>query len=112
MNLALDLRAWPFETPLLLALAIALPLALVALLLFAARRRRARLARLGAPALVARLVPTSALRSAWPRALLLGPAALLLGVALAGPRWGAERTLVHTEGVDAVYAVDASLSMM
>jgi len=108
----LDLRAWPFELPLLLALAIALPVALVLLLIVAQRRRRARLARLGAPAMVARLVPTSALRGVWPRVALLGPAALLLGVALAGPRGGAEKTVVHTEGVDAVYAVDASLSMM
>ena len=52
----------------------------------------------------------------WGRAagvrLRLGAAALLAGIALAGPRWGVERTTVRSTGVDLVLAVDASLSML
>ena len=54
------------QYPWLLALAVLLPAMAVALTLVAARRRRARLARLGTPALIARLVPPSATRAPWP----------------------------------------------
>ena len=56
------------QYPWLLALAIVLPAMAVALTIVAARRRRVRLARLGTPALVSRLVPPSATRAPWPRA--------------------------------------------
>lgn len=77
-----------------------------------ARRRRARVARLGGPTVVSRLAPaamTSAL--AW-RGTLLTLAVLFAGVALAGPRWGREQAVVQASGIDLVIAMDASLSML
>ena len=63
----------------------------------ASRSARARLARLGTLDVVRRLVPASAFSTAagW-RAARLGAAALLAGIALAGPRWGVERTTVRS----------------
>lgn len=101
-----------FDRPVLLALAIVLPLVAAMLVVLAARRRRARLARLGGGAAVERLLPPSARAPAWPRAVRLGVALLFAGVALAGPRWGAERGVVRGEGVDVVLALDASNSML
>lgn len=87
--------------------------ALVAFLVVAAaRRKRARLARLAEPALVARLAPPNAIGSARWRPARLAAAVLLAGVGLAGPRWGEEPAVVRGEGIDVVLALDASLSMM
>ena len=110
MNLNL---AVPFvELPWLLTLAIVLPILFTILLARARSSREQRLTRLGALDVVRRIIPASALaRSGW-RALRLGLAASLAGVAMAGPRWGQERTVVTSSGVDMVLAVDASLSMM
>jgi Ca-activated chloride channel family protein len=62
--------------------------------------------------MVARLVPWATLRGPWLRVVLLGLAAALAAVALAGPRWGFERVVVRGQGVDVVLALDASLSML
>ena len=61
---------------------------------------------------VSRLIPPNTLASpAW-RMVRLGLASALVGVAVAGPRWGDERTVVRSTGIDMVLALDASLSMM
>jgi len=101
------------EQPWLLILAIVLPLVLVLLLRRARARRAKRLERLGTLDTVRRLVPATVFssRGGW-RAARLATAALLAGIALAGPRWGVERTAVRSTGVDMVLAVDASLSML
>jgi Ca-activated chloride channel homolog len=101
-----------FEYPLLLVLAILLPVLIVTFFLLAHRRRRARLERLGSSPVVRRLLPPAAFDTPFLRATLLGLAALFAGVALAGPRWGTEMTQVRGEGVDMVIVLDASLSMM
>ncbi|MFL5580783.1 MAG: VWA domain-containing protein [Gemmatimonadaceae bacterium] len=101
-----------FDRPWLLVLVPVLPALAVAMVLLWHRRRRVRLERLGQPSLVARLVPPAASRPPWPRALLLSLAALCGAIAFAGPRWGAERTMVRGSGIDIVLALDASLSMM
>jgi len=101
-----------FQTPMLLALAIILPIAAVTLLLIAERRKRARLAKLGTTEVVSRLMPPAALQRSPLRALCLGLAAACVGVAFAGPRWGSERIIVRSQGIDLVLALDASLSMM
>ena len=101
-----------FDRPYLLALAVILPVLLAFLVVAGMRRRRARLARLGGEAMVARLVPTAALGGPWGRVIRLGLAAALAAVALAGPRWGFERVMVRGQGVDVVLALDASLSML
>ena len=105
------LRMW-FDWPWMLPLAAVLPALVVVWLRQADRKRRARLDRIGTRDVVARLVPASAFESGGWRAARLGLAALLAGIAAAGPRWGAERQVVRTDGIDMVLALDASLSMM
>jgi Ca-activated chloride channel homolog len=101
------------EQPWLLILAVVLPLVLVVLLRRARAQRARRLERLGTLDTVRRLVPATVFSTSggW-RAARLATAALLAGIALAGPRWGVERTTVRSTGVDMVLAVDASLSML
>jgi len=101
-----------FDLPWLLALAPMAGIALAVAWLYALRRRAARLSRLGATQLVARLAPSAAVRAASGRALLLGTSAVLAMIALAGPRWGSESEVVHENGLDVVLAMDASLSML
>jgi Ca-activated chloride channel family protein len=100
------------ELPWLLVLAVLLPVLFFFLLRRARRTRAQRLERLGSLAVVRRLVPPSVLGGSGWRTARLGSAALLAGIALAGPRWGVERTTVRSTGVDLVIAVDASLSML
>ena len=100
------------ELPWLLVLAVVLPVLFSFLLRRARRTRAQRLERLGTPTVVRRLVPPNVLASSGWRAARLGTAALLAGIAIAGPRWGFERTMVRSTGVDLVLAVDASLSML
>ena len=65
-------------------------------------RRRSRLARLGEVPVLERLVPrrTAGLPPRV-RAVLLGTAALCLGIAIAGPRWGERAERRRDIGVDA-----------
>ena len=99
---------WPWMTGVSIVVAIAMAL----LVRSSFRRRINRVSRLGTRQLVMRLVPESALRLPSGRALRLGFAALLSAVALAGPRWGEEATVLRGEGIDIVLALDASLSML
>ncbi len=101
-----------FDWPLALWLAPVLAAAVAALMLAAFRRRVLRLAQLGGEEIVSRLVPPAATRTPWWRAGTLGGAALCLGVAIAGPRWGSETAIVRGSGADVVLALDASLSML
>ena len=100
------------ELPLLLAFAVVLPVFFVWLLRRSRLQRQRRLARLGSLDVVRRLVPAVAFSGGRWRAARLALAAACAGIALAGPRWGHERTTVRSTGVDLVFAVDASLSMM
>jgi Ca-activated chloride channel family protein len=100
------------ELPWLLPLVIVLPV-LFALFLRRARSSRVkRLGRFGALDVVRRLIPTSALDGNGWRVTRLSLAAALAGFAIAGPRWGEEKSVVRSSGVDMVLAVDASLSML
>ena len=101
-----------FDYPWLLSLAVVLPVLVIVLLRYNHRRRAARLARLGTPDVVSRLVPPNALRPPGWHVARLATAALGVGIAVAGPRWGAERNVVRTSGIDMVLALDASLSML
>ena len=96
----------------LLPLAVVLPVAIVWLLGRGDRDRHARMARLGDAGIVQRLLPPAVASSARVRAWRLAVAGALAGVGLAGPRWGVEQTIVHARGLDMVFALDASLSMM
>ncbi len=76
-------------------------------------RRRARLAQLGDLPVLERLVPRRAAGlSPKVRALLLGSAALCIGVALAGPRWGELSERRRDMGVDVALVLDVSASML
>ncbi|RMF53455.1 MAG: VWA domain-containing protein [Bacteroidetes bacterium] len=89
---------------------LAVPLA-VGFYLWAAWRRRQAYRRLGDPALVARLAAAvSPRRRRWKAALVV-LAVGLLGLALAGPRFGTHLREVKQSGVDLVIALDVSLSM-
>lgn len=101
-----------FDYPWLLTLAIVLPVLVILLVRYNYRQRAARLARLGSSDVVSRLVPPNAMRTPGWRVTRLATAALGVGIAVAGPRWGAERNVVRTSGIDMVLALDASLSMM
>lgn len=99
---------WPWA----LAFAIVLPVVTAWLVSWGIRARRTRLARLGTPSMIARLAPSLTQQRTWSAALRAALATLLLGLALAGPRWGVEQTVVKQQGVDVVLALDASLSML
>ena len=96
----------------LLPLAVVLPAFIVWLLRRSDADRRARLARLGQAEIVARLLPPAAMKSPRWRVGRLATAGALIGVGVAGPRWGTEQTIVRARGLDLVFALDASLSMM
>ena len=76
-------------------------------------RRRSRLAQLGDVPVLERLVPrrTSGLPPRV-RAVILGLAALLLGGAIAGPRWGERAERRRDTGVDIALVLDVSASML
>ena len=101
-----------FDHVWLLPLAVLLPVAAVMLVLRSYRARQVRLDRLGTASVVQRLVPAITLRAPTWRSGRLSLAGLLIGVAVAGPRWGVERTMTRTRGIDMVLALDASLSML
>ena len=73
------------DHPLLLALAVLLPIAVVALVIAGYRRRRARLQRLGTASMIHRLVPPNAATPPGWRATRLATAAAFAGIAIAGP---------------------------
>lgn len=99
--------SWPWALPLV----VIAPL-LAAWMLSRARRIRARrLAHLGTPLMIARLAPAAAITSQWQTVRIVA-AVLLLSVAVVGPRWGIERTIVRQPGIDVVLALDASSSML
>ena len=101
-----------FDLPWLAIAAAFLPLVSALTYRMWHRRRLTRLARLGAEAAIARLAPAGVRRAPVARAVRASAALALGALALAGPRWGAGTTIVRTEGIDVVLAMDASLSML
>jgi len=96
----------------LLPLAVVLPALIVWMYVRSERQRSARLQRLGDMPIVQRLMPPVALKSRRWRLARLATAGALVGVAASGPRWGVEQTVVRSRGIDMVFALDASLSML
>jgi Ca-activated chloride channel family protein len=82
-----------------------------AMLLYARRRRQAAEA-LGVAGLVRRLTPADLTAAPNRRILLVTLAAMLLGVALAGPLWGVESVPAEGGNADVVLVLDASSSML
>jgi Ca-activated chloride channel homolog len=97
--------------PFLLHLIALFPALLLAALFLWRRRRRDVAEALGEPALVRRLAGTDLHAFPRARAALLLPAAALLGVAAAGPRWGVAADPGAARG-DVVLVLDASNSML
>lgn len=98
--------------PELLWLAIALPAAGLAAVLLWARRRRRAAALLGDARLLARLGAGDLARTPLRRQVLIVGAALALGVAAAGPRWGVREVEQRSRALDLVVALDVSRSML
>ncbi len=101
-----------FDWPWMIGVAVIAALAMAWEVRAAYQRRVGRVSRLGARPLVMRLVPASAFRVPGGRAIRLSLTVLLSAIALAGPRWGEETTVMRGEGIDVVLALDASLSML
>ena len=101
-----------FDYVWLLPLAVILPALAYLVLRNAYRQRKARLERLGNIEVVSRLIPPNTLVPPGWRMARLCVASALVGVSVAGPRWGEERSVVRSRGIDMVLALDASLSMM
>lgn len=101
-----------FDHPALLLVAFGGGLLVATLLLAGHARRRQRLARYGTAEAISRLAPAEAARRPTGRALRLALATGALGVALAGPRWGATTAVLESEGIDVALALDVSLSML
>lgn len=106
------MNAVTFDFLWLLPLAVLLPVATVWLLRRADARRRARLERLGESSIVMRLLPPAAMQSRQWHIARLAAAGALIGIGVAGPRWGTEQTIVRSRGIDMVFSLDASLSML
>jgi Ca-activated chloride channel family protein len=101
-----------FDLPWLVTAAALLPLASALTYWMWHRRRLARLARLGGEAAIARLAPAGVRHAPVSRAIRVSAALSLGALAAAGPRWGTGTSVVRTEGIDVVLAMDASLSML
>ena len=96
----------------LLPVGALLPAAIVWWLARSERDRGRRLARLGDRPVVNRLLPPGGIAPDRRRAWRLAVVGVLTGIGLAGPRWGTEETIVRARGIDMVFALDASLSML
>lgn len=99
------------DAPWWLILALCLPLAVWWLRRQRAVQRAVRLARFAERTALERLVPVADEGDAR-RTWRLVAAAALIGLAMAGPRWGFARGPVSAHGIDMAIALDASLSMM
>jgi Ca-activated chloride channel homolog len=108
----MKLPPFSFDYVWLLPLAVILPIAIIWLLRRADRRRWERLRRLGEREIVQRLLPPMATKPMRWRIARLALASALIGIAIAGPRWGTEQTIVRARGIDMVLSLDASLSML
>lgn len=100
-----------FDAPWLLLLAALLPALVWWLRRQQVVQRARRLARFAETAALDRLVPPTH-RAERRRTWRLVAAAALIGLAMAGPRWGVARGSLTARGIDMAIALDASLSMM
>jgi Ca-activated chloride channel family protein len=100
-----------FDAPWFLLAALLLPLGVWFMRRQRARQRALRLARYADQSALRRLV-SSADTGDQRRTWRLVAVAFLLGLALAGPRWGLARGPMSSRGIDMAIALDASLSMM
>ncbi len=101
-----------FAEPEWLWLALAAPLAVLALARYAAWMRARQLARVAAPEFMKELTAShSPIRRAV-KTILLMAAVALVGIALARPQWGERQDAGHLLGQDLVFILDCSRSML
>jgi Ca-activated chloride channel family protein len=100
-----------FTAPNWLWLALAGPLAVLALELYAARARRRELARLANPAALPLLLRTHSQARRWLKHGLNLLLVFLVGVALARPQWGEQTEKSESLGEDVMFVLDCSQSM-
>jgi len=93
-------------------MALGLVPVLLALYIWALRRRRRDLRRFLSAELVGRLAFGRSMEREVVRAILLAAGLLLLSLALARPQWGMRLEPVTVRGIDVVIALDASDSML
>ena len=89
-----------------------LALGAAVLMVIGLRRRRRLLALVAASPLLARLAPNLDLSRAWIRAALAALALVALTLALMDPRWGMQVEQVQRRGLDAIFVLDVSRSML
>lgn len=87
-------------------------LAFLGLLRFGAHQRAGALGRFVSERMLARRGRNDSPRRRLAKELLLCASALLLGIALAGPRWGVEVTTSTAQSEDVVFLLDTSRSML
>lgn len=102
-----------FARPWMLVLAVLIAFAMTWIAWRSDSRRRTRLTQLGDLAVLERLLPARS-RGLPPRvrAVVLGTAALCLGISIAGPRWGEREERRRDTGVDVALVLDVSASML
>lgn len=98
--------------PWVLWLAALAALGTFALLRFGAHRRMGALGRFVSERMLARDGRNDSPNRRCVKEFMICAAALLLGVALAGPRWGIEVTTSTAQGEDVVFVLDTSRSML
>ena len=108
----MDFADFHFETPWLLAVAVVVALAGLAGLRWTENRRRKGLAAFAAERLLSRLTAGYSSTRRFSKDLAVTTAIALIGVALAGPRWGVEITEQRATTEDVVFVLDVSKSML
>jgi Ca-activated chloride channel family protein len=101
-----------FANPQVLLIAALVVPATALLIIWAHRRQRTALSRLGNSALLRRLTDSVNWRGRRRQAALRLAALSLLFIALARPQWGSESTEVEQEGLQVIVALDVSQSML
>lgn len=108
----MDFADFHFESPWMLAGAALAAVAAFAALRWTERRRVQGLAAFAAERLLARLTAGYSMARRLTKDLALAAALGLVGIALAGPRWGVEVTEQRASTEDVVFVLDVSKSML
>ena len=108
----MDFADFHFESPWLLAVAAVVALAGFAGLRWTEHRRRHGLAAFAAERLLSRLTAGYSTTRRLSKDVAVTLAIALIGVALAGPRWGVEITEQRATTEDVVFVLDVSKSML
>jgi Ca-activated chloride channel family protein len=110
--MSMDFRNPHFAEPGWLWLAALAPLAVLALQVYAARRRKRQLAQFAAPELLPELLRSHSPVRRVIKSTLLVAAIAGMGLALARPQWGETTEMTQTLGEDVLFALDCSKSML